>query len=1076
MKRTALTVAFLVLLSAFVVTIAVFPEVRGATLYVGGVGPGNYTTIQAAIDDVNPGDTVFVYNGTYSERLEVGVSLSLTGENRDTTIVDGGGSGTVVRVTANWTNVSGFTLTNSGKYSNDAGLELYYVQDCRITDINASKDGDGISLIHSDFNSVTNNTVTLNNHSGIELQSSDDNVVSNNYAFWNNRSGVYLSRSRRTTLSDNIMVGDGIRLYGSSFWEWASHQIDTSNIVNGRPIYYWKTINGAGVPADAGQVILVDCTDVRITDQNLSNVTMGIDVVVSAGTIVSGNTISNARTGVEIISSQNSVLTNNAISGKDYGIRLVESHSSIVVGNNVTNGGFAGIYIYESNGVTIANNTGYNNTGSGLTLRSSHDTTIVNNSFVGNGEHGMYLWGSTAGSISGNKAFWNSEFGIYLRYSNNNTVRENEASYNEYGIFLYYSDNNTVENCTTSHNDLYGTYLAHVTNSTVANGSMSNNGYGLILSFADNITVTGNDLSHNRNGIKFSSTTNSRASDNNMTGGGLFVWGDALAQWNTHTIEASNTVNGRPVLYWKDVTGGAVPVNVSEVILANCRFVTVKDQIFADGSVGVEVGFSSSISIVNNSATDVNLGIYLMNTIATLISGNAVTGAHIGIDLWEADGATVVNNTVSLSHRSGIEIDNSRFVTVKSNTVEGNNWSGILSWGLDDSQLTDNVVLWNGHDGISLLSSDRNLITNNTLGMNRESGVGLRWSDDHQVYHNDFIGNGIQAFDDWNSSQWDNGYPSGGNYWSDYVGNDSYSGPGQNISGSDGIGDSPYILDNDSRDNYPLMTPFRPVIPEPPGSVKAVLSGPDFENVTLSWTLSPDDGARFRSTVGYDIYRNGTYEWAGFGYQLIASVVNGTSTFVDSQAGDGDGNDYFYRICAVDGNNTTACTSIQAAKFTRPLAPGPNLVSIPLIQSDERIETVLQTVQYDKAWYYDSVSQEWKWYMESKTYRRELWSVNHTMGIWVNVTQNCNLTVAGTVPAQTTIHLHQGWNLVSFPSVSTSFTVADLKASLPVERVEGFDPAPPHFLRVLSDSDVLLAGRAYWVRVQADVVWNVPFE
>jgi hypothetical protein len=57
--------------------------------------------------------------------------------------------------------------------------------------------------------------------------------------------------------------------------------------------------------------------------------------------------------------------------------------------------------------------------------------------------------------------------------------------------------------------------------------------------------------------------------------------------------------------------------------------------------------------------------------------------------------------------------------------------------------------------------------------------------------------------------------------------------------------------------------------------------------------------------------------------------------------------------------------------------------------------------------------------------------------------------------------------------MNASFTVADMKASVAVERVEGFDPAPPYFLRVLSDSDVLLTGRAYWVKAQADVVWTV---
>jgi hypothetical protein len=52
---------------------------------------------------------------------------------------------------------------------------------------------------------------------------------------------------------------------------------------------------------------------------------------------------------------------------------------------------------------------------------------------------------------------------------------------------------------------------------------------------------------------------------------------------------------------------------------------------------------------------------------------------------------------------------------------------------------------------------------------------------------------------------WDNGYPDGGNYWSDYTGTDVYSGAGQNMPGSDGIGDTPYVIDAHNRDNYPLM-------------------------------------------------------------------------------------------------------------------------------------------------------------------------------------------------------------------------------------------------------------------------------
>ncbi|MCK4445218.1 MAG: hypothetical protein KAW09_11785 [Thermoplasmata archaeon] len=88
------------------------------------------------------------------------------------------------------------------------------------------------------------------------------------------------------------------------------------------------------------------------------------------------------------------------------------------------------------------------------------------------------------------------------------------------------------------------------------------------------------------------------------------------------------------------------------------------------------------------------------------------------------------------------------------------------------------------------------------------------------------------------------------------------------------------------------------------------------------------------------------------------------------------------------------------------------------------------------------------------------------------MTEDSNLTVGGIVPAQTTIYLHKGWNLVGFPSFN-AFSVGDLKATVPVDKVEGFQTVPPHFLKVVSDSDVLLAGQGYWVRVETDTVWAI---
>ncbi len=264
-----------------------------------------------------------------------------------------------------------------------------------------------------------------------------------------------------------------------------------------------------------------------------------------------------------------------------------------------------------------------------------------------------------------------------------------------------------------------------------------------------------------------------------------------------------------------------------------------------------------------------------------------------------------------------------------------------------------------------------------------------------------------------------------------------------------------------------------PEIPSPATNLTALLTGANLQDVTVSWDISVDDGGGQKNVVRYDIYRGEMYDSQGLAYAFAGSVPNGTSTFVDPAAGEGDPSNYFYYVCAVSNANLSSCTMDQAGKFTRPLSPGPNLISIPLLQSNDSIETVLQTIEYDKAWYYDSSSQEWKWYMKHKGYRRGLLSINHTMGMWVNVTQNSNLTVAGIVPAQTTIHLYEGWNLVSFPSFNSSYTVYDLKMDTGAVEAEGYDPAPPYHLRVLGDAEVLLAGEAYWVRVLADTDWIV---
>jgi parallel beta-helix repeat protein len=96
----------------------------------------------------------------------------------------------------------------------------------------------------------------------------------------------------------------------------------------------------------------------------------------------------------------------------------------------------------------------------------------------------------------------------------------------------------------------------------------------------------------------------------------------------------------------------------------------------------------------------------------------------------------------------------------------------------------------------------------NTISNNSNTGINMTNSANNTIYHNNILNNTLQAYDNSSANNtWDNGYPSGGNYWSDYTGNDVFSGPLQSIPGSDGIGDTPYNITGytpNDQDRYPL--------------------------------------------------------------------------------------------------------------------------------------------------------------------------------------------------------------------------------------------------------------------------------
>jgi parallel beta-helix repeat protein len=309
-------------------------------------------------------------------------------------------------------------------------------------------------------------------------------------------------------------------------------------------------------------------------------------------------------------------------------------------------------------------------------------------------------------------------------------------------------------------------------------------------------------------GIELNNVSNCKVANCNLNAGIL------LFSSNSNIIENNSISNSRVGIYLRSFS--------SSNLIAN-------NTVYSNGYAGINLfSWCSNNIIYNNSVySNYDFGILVESSCdSNTVASSSIYNSSRGLKLTEASSNTIINNYIHSNSVYGVRLySSSDSNTIANNYIVRNNY-GILLWDSpSNNTIENNTCSFNNWEGIKLELSSSNTITNNTCSFNKV-GISISFSTDNKIYYNNIIANSDQALDTSNNgNQWDNGYPSGGNFWSDYNKSDDFSGPGQNIPGSDGIGDMPYEIDTDSRDNYPLMK----------------RSGTNFEP-TASFNFTPSSG------------------------------------------------------------------------------------------------------------------------------------------------------------------------------------------------------------------------------------------
>lgn len=698
-------------------------------------------------------------------------------------------------------------------------------------------DSNDIWLISSD--------IEHNAFDGVYLEQSIDCEIRQNLIHDNGQRGIRLLDSDVNYCSGNVISSS---TYGIHLIRSHNNQIGSENLAN-------------DISACEDGIRLFQSFDNEIRNNVVHQNTFGMFIDGSSGNLLIHNGVINNNRGVRLDHSSENVIQGNTVDSNTFeGIRLDDSTDNVLYDNTVTSNRFGIYLLYDSDANTIRENGVSDNTNTGIFLRHTSDSnTIDDNTVNSNDNNGIRLSDSHTNNIEGNTVTYNGENGIYIHESDGNIISDNTVDFNgEDGIHLSDSDGNKLIENDIVDNGEEGIFMINSHHNDLLGNMLSDNRYQVDLDSSTNNTIEDNLVVDGYLGIRLrGSSDDNLISENTVERN---TWGIYIRDSGSNVLSGNEfTEHTQDGIYLLNSDGNVIIDNdVEDNVIRGIRieeseYNSVEDNSVRNNGFGIYLSDSDETDIEGNSLWGNHHGLYLLSSHGNMMVQNYVwSSTNSGIYLNESEYNLIENNHL-WGNQYSVHLEVSLYNTISSNIMDSNDDGIHLAQGSNGNEISFNNIWGNSDIGIRLLSSSHNMVSYNTVLDNEDRGIftddahwttitrntfsnstigihlidsafvsvtgntvsengwyGIRvWNSDVEIYHNNFIDNGNQAYDNFDGNTWDNGYPSGGNYWSDHTGVDEYHGEGQDIPGSDGLGDSPYAIDGEgSEDGYPLMRPF----------------------------------------------------------------------------------------------------------------------------------------------------------------------------------------------------------------------------------------------------------------------------